>query len=190
MISGEAVSVLIFSGLWIAMILTWYLTEDEPPPSTEWMERAAAAAAARRAEAFEQWLHRPRLVSVGRGRWRLVAWGQVRLSPGTRGLLAVGLAIALVAGGWYGLEVASRHPDLVLIVVLIVIPIIWAVACGLGIVAALCGMRRAWRSGERHRWPERWSERPHDEVTGLVPRPPDAPPVPSRPGATRGGRRP
>jgi hypothetical protein len=109
-------------------------------------------------------LRRPRSLTWGRGRWRLVAWGQLRLSPGTQGLLAVGLALALVAGGVSGLALA---------VIAVGGPIVCALAGGLGILAALWGMRQAWRSGERHRWAERWSERPQDEITGLVPRPPD-----------------
>jgi hypothetical protein len=122
-------------------------------------------------------LRRPRSLSWGRGRWRLVAWGQVRLSPMARSLLAVGLTFSLVAGGVYWIEAIASH-----------IPLVCAIVGGLGILAALWGMRRAWRTGERHRWPERWSEAPSAEVTGLVPRRPAAPPVPSRPGATRGGR--
>jgi hypothetical protein len=131
-------------------------------------------------------LRQPRSLSWGRGRWRLVAWYHVRLSPGTQSFLAVGLIVALIAGGWYGV---AYHQDLVLLAVVIAlaiaIPSIWV----LGVVSALRGMRRAWRDGERHRWPERWSERPHDEVTGLVPRPPAAlaGPTPSSPPAARRG---
>jgi hypothetical protein len=112
-------------------------------------------------------LRRPRSLSWGRGRWRLVAWGQVRLSPGTQSLLAVGLALALVVGGGSGLALA--------LLALGSVPVFCAIVGGLGILAALWGMRHAWRSGERHAWPERWSERPHEEVTGLVPRSRDAP---------------
>jgi hypothetical protein len=112
-------------------------------------------------------LRRPRSLAWGRGRWRLVAWGQVRLSPGTRGLLAVGLALALVAGGVAGLALA--------LLALGSVPVFCGLAGALGILAALWGMRRAWRSGERHRWAERWSEAPPPDVTGLVPRFPDAP---------------
>jgi hypothetical protein len=133
-------------------------------------------------EALAAGLRRPRSLSWGRGRWRLVAWYHVRLSSGTQYLLAVGLVLALVVGGPHALDVLRRHLEFWHLVVL------WAAMCGLGIFIALRGMRQAWRSGERHRWPERWSERPQDEITGLAPRRPDAPPVPSRPGATRGGR--
>jgi hypothetical protein len=124
-------------------------------------------------------LRRPRSLAWGRGRWRLVAWGQMRLSPTTQSLLAVGLALALVVGGLSGLALA---------VLAVGVPVVCALAGGLGILAALWGMRRAWRSGERHRWPERWSEAPSPDVMGLVPQTPAARPVPVPPSPTAAGR--
>jgi xanthosine utilization system XapX-like protein len=125
-------------------------------------------------------LRRPRSLAWGRGRWRLVAWGQVRLSSGTRGLLAVGLALALVAGGLSGLALALLAVGSV--------PVFCALAGALGILVALWGMRRAWRQGERHRWPERWSEAPPPDVTGLGPPSPAVRPVPAPPSPTAAGR--
>jgi hypothetical protein len=121
----------------------------------------------------------PRSLSWGRGRWRLVAWGQVRLSETAHGLLAVGLALALVAGGGSGLALA---------VIAVGVPVVCTTVGGLGILAALWGMRQAWRSGERHRWAERWSEAPPPDVMGLVPQSPVARPVPAPPSPTAAGR--
>jgi hypothetical protein len=126
-----------------------------------------------RLEAALAALRRPRSLSWGRGRWRLVAWGQVRLSPIARSLLAMGLTGLLVAGAVYWIEAIVTH-----------IPLVCVLAGSLGILAALWGMGRAWRSGERHRWAERWSERPQDEITGLVPRSPAAPAVAGPPSPT------
>jgi hypothetical protein len=103
------------------------------------------------------------------------------LSPRLRAVVAGALGIGLVAGGWWLLDGAYRDPSRV--------PILCAVAGAVGIAGALLGMRRAWRTGERHRWRERLPA----DLTGLVLRPPAAPaspPVPSPPGAGRGGRLP
>lgn len=147
-----------------------------------------------------EYFRAPRSVSVGRGRWRLIAWGQLRLSPGATTAIAAALAVALVAGSVLGarawLEAASRDPRLAEITVVAVIGLCVLIVVG-GIVISLVGMVRAWREGERHRWPERWSEMPPDEVTGLVPQTPAGLPAssparppgpPSRPVARRGGR--
>jgi hypothetical protein len=133
-----------------------------------------------------EYFRAPRSVSVGRGRWRLIAWGQLRLSPGAATGLAAALAVALVAGSVLGarawLEAAGRDPRLAEITVVALIGLCVLIVVG-GIVISVVGMRRAWREGERHRWPERWSEMPPDDVTGLVPRPPAGVPAssPARP---------
>jgi hypothetical protein len=127
-------------------------------------------------------LRRPRSLSWGRGRWRLVAWYQVRLSPGTATGVAAVVGVALVAGSGLGLrawlEAARRDPHWAAITVAILVGLCILIVVG-GIVISVVGMVHAWRSGERHRWPERWSERPPDDVIesvpGLVPRGPGVP---------------
>jgi hypothetical protein len=109
-----------------------------------------------------------RSISVGRGRWRLIAWGQLRLSPRVHMVLAMAIALGLTLGGWELLRRGYLNVPLLLL-------IIWALVPSIGMVVAIAGMRRAWREGERHRWPERWSEAPPEAVTGLVIRPPETP---------------
>jgi hypothetical protein len=41
-----------------------------------------------------------RRVSVGRGPWRLIAWGQLRLSRRVHMVLAMAIALGLTLGGW------------------------------------------------------------------------------------------
>jgi hypothetical protein len=131
----------------------------------------------------------PRSVSVGRGRWRLIAWGQLRFSPRVHGILALAIALGLTLGSW---ELIRWDPRFLVI--------IYAVVVAIGMVAAIAGMVRAWREGERHRWPEQWSEMPPDDVTGsapgLVPQGPRVPApsaaaagsLPARSVAGHGGR--